>query len=249
MKPAFGTMNAKLAKTIARNAPHYQRIVEPFGDRGTFALFFEKRRPRQHILNLSDPLLFGAFQYVQSGNLSQLKQYDWVASPEAFDQAMAITAIDGPDAVYRFLYVKKFGMSMAPGEPPSFDVLTTGTDISNVLYSLPMMRAGLRGVTIVNDDPLSVMGSYGGAGTFLILLPATPEHTEAVKCRLTGLSGDVFFAAKVKDTEEVFSLAKSSGQLKVSAAKVASIMMNTYALVTNYDSGLVPVDPNQMTME
>lgn len=243
MKPPFGTMNATIAKTIAQNAPKYGRIVEPFGDGGTFALFVAKRRPREHILNILDPALFAAMTFVQgagAGDRASLKRLDWVASQETFDSVAAITATEGIDAFYRYLYVKKFGMQMDPTQPAIFDALKTGQDIRDALYALPMMKAGLKGVTISNDEPLSVI-SGGSSDTLWILLPKKPEDTDAVKSRVTGLSGSVFFAYKAKDSMEIIDAASQFGDMTVSAMSVASIMMSPYGIVTNFDSDLVPL--------
>jgi hypothetical protein len=247
VKPPFGALNATLAKTIAANAPRYKRIVEPFGDGGTFALHLAKRRPKQHILNVVDPELFAAFTAAQkatSGDMRRLKGMDWVGSQEAFDAAIGITATEGVEALYRFLYLKKFGMQMEPDQPMEFDLLTMGRDESDVLMGLPLMRALLKGVTILNDNPLAVMSSNGGA--FMILLPKTPEDADAVRGRLSGLGAEFFFAAKAKDATEVIDTAKSYSQYTVSALKAASIMMATYAVLSNYDSNLTPIDPAGM---
>jgi hypothetical protein len=247
VKPPFGTLNATLAKTIAANAPRYTRIVEPFGDGGTFALHLAKRRPRQHVLNVVDPELFAAFTAAQkatSGDLRRLKQMDWIGSQEAFDAAASITATEGVEALYRFLYLKKFGMVMGPDQPMEFDPLAVNRDESDVLMALPLMRSLLKGVTILNDDPLSVMSSNGGS--FMILLPKTPEDADAVRGRLGGLGGEFFFAAKAKDATEVLDAAKTYSQYTVSSLKAASIMMNTFTVVSNYDSKLTPIDPDGM---
>jgi hypothetical protein len=251
VKPPFGTLNATLAKTIAANSPRYRRIVEPFGDGGTFALHLAKRRPKQHVLNVVAPELFAAFttcQMATSGDLRRLKGMDWTGSPEAFDAAMSITATDGVEALYRFLYLKKFGMAMGPNQPMEFDLLAEGRDASDVLMGLPLMRALLKGVTILNDDPLSVMSSNGRSGTFMILLPKTPEDSDAVRGRLSGLGGEFFFAAKANDTAEVVDASKTYSQFNVSALKAASIMMATYAVVSNYSSSLPPIDSTAMKM-
>jgi hypothetical protein len=251
VKPPFGTLNATLAKTIAANAPKYRRIVEPFGDGGTFALHLAKRRPKEHVLNLVDPELFAAFvtaQKATSGDLRRLKRMDWVGSQEAFDAVIGITASEGVDALYRFLYLKKFGMAMGPDQPMEFDLLATGRDESDVLMGLPLMRALLKGVTVTNDDPLSVM-SNGGSGTFTILLPKTAEDAEAVRGRLSGLSGEFFFAAKAKDTAEVLDASKTYSQYTVSALKAASIMMATYTVLSNYASELTPIDSTLEVMK
>jgi hypothetical protein len=251
VKPPFGALNATLAKTIAANAPRYRRIVEPFGDGGTFGLHIAKRRPRQHVLNVVDPELFAAFTATQratSADLRRLKRLDWVGSQKAFDAVMSITATEGVEALHRFLYLKKFGMAMGPDQPMEFDLLAVGRDASDVLTGLPLMRALLKGVTITNDDPLSVMSSNSKSGTFMILLPKTPEDADAVRGRLSGLGGEFFFAAKVKDTAEVIDASKKYNQFNVSALKAASIMMATYAVVSNYDSELSPIDSTAMKM-
>ena len=245
MKPPFGTLNARLAETIISNAPKYRAISEPFGDGGTLALELAKRKPKTHNLNVEDESLFSVFLTVQKLSISdrkRLKGFDWVASSETFDKAVAITATEGPEFLYRFLYLKKVGMKMAgadPADPPQFDVLSAGDDVSDVLMGLPIMKVGLKGVTLTNDDPMT---HVSGGGDFLVLLPKKPEHVDAVKSRLGSLGGTFFFAEKVADGTEVIDLAKQYPTFIVSGQKVASIMMGSFAMVTNYDSGLVPID-------
>lgn len=242
VKPPFGTLNATLAKTIAANSPQYRRIVEPFGDGGTFALYFDKRRPREHVVNIVDPVLFAAMSFVQTAPKSQMnaiKRRDWTGSQEAFDAAMAVTATDGPDFFYRFLYTKKFGMSMKPGEEPTFDILSTGKDGRKHLWGLPLMQAGLKRVQLVNGDPFAVLS--GGQETFTILLPKKPEDAESAKSRLASISGPFFFAAKVKDAMEIVETAKQMADKNVTAITAASIMMNTMLTVWNYESDLEPL--------
>lgn len=253
MKPPFGTLNATLAKTILAKAPKYRRIVEPFGDGGTLALELAKKRPKEHVVNVVDEALFLALDFVQratSADLSRLKKFDWIGSPETFEAVSAITADSGPEMFYRWFYLKKFGMRMSadPEAPPTFDLLSTGLDLKMKLIGLPLMRVGLKGVTLLNEDPLAVLSRYG-AGSFLILLPKTPEHVEAVRGRLSGQGGDFFFAAKVADADVLVEDARKYSALKVAGKKVASIMMSTMSVIANYDTGLPAIDPAGMVME
>lgn len=244
MKPLFGAINQTVGKMIARNAPRYTKIVEPFGDKGTFALFVEKKPASNHIVNVVDEALFNAFLFAQSysnSDFSNLKKLDWVGSQETFDQVMSIPDIEGAQAFYKFVYLKKFGMKMPGADAPTFDVMSTGKDIKNSLFSLPMMKSLLKKVSFLNDDPLSLIPSDG----FMILTPPT-DQVDAVKAKLKGLSGEFFFAAKAKDSDAVVSDAESLPDLNVIGAKVASIMMASYSVITNFDSKLVPIDPAAM---
>lgn len=246
LKPLFGTLNATLSKTLVTNAPKYRRIVEPFGDSGTWALELKKRRPREHTLNIVDIDLFAAMSFVQNPSVadkSRIKSFDWISSQETFDKVAAITATEGPEQFYKFFYTKKFGMRMGPEELPTYDMLSQGKDIRPLLFALPLMKVGLRNVTLLNDDPLSVLGSAGGSDTFLILLPKEESDVTAVKGRLKGLGANVFFAVKVPDADEAFVWAKAFPD-QTSAITVPSIMLNKMAVVTNYPNKLVPLDPD-----
>lgn len=251
MKPTFGTLNATLAKIIIANAPKYTKITEPFGDGGSLALEMAKRKPKTHTVNIADEMRYSAFLTVQrlsGSDKKQLKGFDWVASQETFDSVLAITATEGPQLLYRFLYLKKFGMKMDPDPeaPPGYDILSTGRDASGVLMGLPMMKVALKGVTITNDDPMRHVAAGGGA--FLILLPKMPEHVEAVQAKLGSLGGEFFFAAKVADGLAVVETAKKFSQFNVMGQKAASIMMGTMAIITNYESKLEPIDADEMEM-
>ncbi len=248
MKPPFGTLNGKLAKMIISSAPKYTSITEPFGDGGSLALEMAKRKPKTHNLNIEDEILFGAFVTVQklsAGDRRRLKGFDWVGSSEAFDAASAITATEGPDFLYRFFYLKKFGMKMGkdPEAMPEFDVLSMGEDISSVLMGVPLMKSALKNVTITNDDP---MIHVTGGGAFLVLLPKKQEHVEAVQSRIGSLGGNFFFAAAVADGRAVIDAAKKYKNLNVLGAKISKIMMSTFEIITNYDSKLEPLDTAAM---
>jgi len=245
VKPLFGTLNATLSKTLAQNAPKYRRIVEPFGDGGTWALELKKRRPKEHTVNIVDPDLFAALTFVQNpsgADKARLKSFDWVSSQETFDKVMAITVTEGVEHFYKFFYVKKFGMRMSPEQPPTYDLLSQGKDIKPLLFGLPLMKVGLKRVTILNDDPISVMNSGGGSDTFLILLPKEESHVNSARQRLKSNSASVFFAVKVADGDEAFVWAKAFPE-QTSAITVPSIMLNKMAVVTTYPNKLVPLDP------
>lgn len=246
----FGALNASVAKAVTANAPkRYAKIVEPFGDGGTYALEMAKRKPRQHVVNVVDEILFAALvaaQTMSPAGRRQMSRFDWIASQETFDAVLAITATEGPELLYRFLYLKKFGMSMEPDAPPSFDVLSAGKDASSVLMGLPLMRAALKGVTITNEqDPLGLLGS-AGAGDFAVVLPSRPEDADAAEARLP--SSPFFFMRKVATAEDVLDRAKKHTSLRVAGKKVASIMMATTVVITNIESrgGITPIDPEGM---
>lgn len=250
MKPPFGTLNGTIAKAIAQNMPKgIKRISEPFAAGGTFALMLEKRRPKEHLVNIADEELFKAFEFVKSApsrEFRALKKFDWIGSPETFDQVMGISADSGPEFMYRWFYVKKFGMRMGtdPEAPPEFDILSTGADAWPHLLGLPIMRVALKVATLTNEDPLSAMG--GGADTFTILLPKAPEHVAAVRSRLSGMDGPTFFATKVLAAEALMDDAKTYGDRKVSPLQAASIMMATMSVVTNYDNALPALEFDAM---
>ena len=247
MTPPFGTLNATLAGTIIANAPKYRDISEPFGDGGTLALELAKRKPKTHQVNVEDERLYAAFLTVQrlsSADRRGLKRFDWIASRETFEDVLAITATEGPEFLYSFLYLKQVGMKMAaadPAGPPQFefDLLSDGEELSGILMGLPLMAAGLKNVTLTNDDPMDHV--VGGNG-FLILLPKTPAQIEAVQARLGSLGGEFFFAGKVADGMAVVDLATQFSQFTVSGRKIASIMMGSFAVITNYDSHLTPIN-------
>jgi len=244
MNPPFGTLNATLAQTIVRNAPKVSRWVEPFADGGTLALELRKKKPREHVVNIMDETLFSAFTFAQQAGGSDLravKKFDWVGSQETFDAAMAITATEGPEAFYRFLYTKKFGVKAADGSL-IFDLLSTGKNGEKHLIAMPLMRVGLKGVTLSNEDPFTVLGA-AGASDFLVLLPSKPDDIETVKGRLASLGGQFFFAAKVKDSAAIVDLANQLQKLHVGSVSAATIMMATLSAVWNYDSKLEPLPP------
>ena len=235
VKVPFGALNATIAKTILGNAPAYTRIIEPFGDGGTLALILKKRRPSSHLVNIENPELFAAISFAQgatSSDRNRLKSFDWIGSQETFDKVSGITAVDGIDAFYKFWYVKKLGTrDIDPEAPKIFDMLKSGHDSFPPLFGLPLMSVGLRGVELVNVDPLSV----NVQGGFAVLLPGKPEHIEAMRGRLASLSGDFFYGAKVKDTTQLIEMASNLKNLNVSPLAVASIMMASYSIVTNGD--------------
>lgn len=239
-------MNATIAKTIAQNSPKYRKIIEPFGDGGTYALYTAKKPAKEHVINIVDEVLYQAFIFVQglkSADRAKLKKLDWISSPETFESVSKITATEGAEALYRFLYVKNFGMRMDPEQPPVFDILTAGQDISHMANALPMMKAFLKRATITNDEPMSLI-TGADSDTFLILLPQTTEDSEAVQSRLGSIGGNVFCAYKVADETAVLAAVSKYSNMNVTAKKVASIMMSPMAIVSSYDSSLVPMNPD-----
>jgi len=128
---AFGELG--IAKTIAMNAPKYTRIVEPFADMGTVALYPGMKKPKEHIVNIEDETIFQIMLFMQgysAADKKALKSFDWVASQETFDAALAISATEGAEHFYRFFYLKKFGVKAKdPEQPPTFDALRLGDEM------------------------------------------------------------------------------------------------------------------------
>jgi len=243
---AFGDLG--IAKAIITNAPKYRKIVEPFADGGTLAMYLAKKKPKEHVVNIADETLFALYSFIQSltsADKKALKTKDWIADPDTFDQALAITATEGVDLYYRYFYLKAFGVKSKDMEsPPTFDWLKLGKDHKALLYTLPMARIGLKGVTLSNDDPLAVMSSASGADTFLVLTPKLPEHIDAVEAKLGGTSANFFYAKKSKSNDDIFSAVDSLGSsMNISAFAASSIMMATMEARTNYDSKLIPLEP------
>tara|TARA_R110001583_G_scaffold34551_1_gene115870 strand:- start:19782 stop:20540 length:759 start_codon:yes stop_codon:yes gene_type:complete len=247
---AFGEL--AIAKQVALAAPKYRRLVEPFGDYGTLALYPGKKKPKEHIVNCADETVFAIMSLLQSmtaGDKKRLKQYDWAASPETFDAAVSISATEGLELFYRYFYLKKFAAKAKdPEAPPAFDYLKLGHDMRAMLYTLPVARVGLKGVSLTNDDPISLLGN-GGPDTYMILLPKTPEHIAAVEGRLGGLGARFFYAKKSMSNDDLFeSVAANSGAMIVSTFAASSIMMAQMEVRTNYASRLTPLQtPEEMT--
>ncbi len=239
---AFGELG--IAKTVAMNVPKkIRRIVEPFGDRGTVALFPGMKRAKEHLVNVEDETLFAIFSFIQTLNSAdkrQLKGFDWVASPETFDAALAITATEGAELYYKFNYTGRFGERAAdPEEPPTLNDLRFGHDMKNILFTLPATRVGLKRVTLTNEDPLSVLNAAGGGGpgTFLVLVPHTPETVEAVEGRLGSLTTNYFYAKKSASNEELFEAVDAAvgSDVVVSTFADSTIMSATMQVRTNYE--------------
>lgn len=239
----FGALNTTMAKTIAENSPKYDKIIEPFGDGGTFALYLKKKKPKTHILNIVDEILFNAFVFIQNitgSEKSQLKKFDWIGTKETFDSVVKINATSGAQFFYNFLYIRHFGTRVEEGETPLFDVSKINEDISNKLFDIPLMRVALKGITIENDDPAKHINS--GGQTFLILLPKTPEDNELVRSKLNGISGNFFYSNKVKDFNIIIEDAESFNNLIVSPLSVASFMVGDFSVLKNYESKIEPID-------
>ncbi len=234
---AFGELG--LSKVIAMNAPKYSRIVEPFADGGTVAMYPGMKKPKEHIVNIEDEKIFGVMLFMQTFSVTDkknLKGRDWVASPEAFDAALATTATEGADLYYQFFYLKKFGIrSKDPEIPPTFNFLKLGLNISSLLFTLPMAKIGLKKATLTNEEPLSVFRGSGGSETFVVLVPKKPEHIEAVEAGLSGLGAQFFYAKKIKDPNDLIESANNSGDLIISLFTAATIKMTTMEVRTNYE--------------
>lgn len=247
VKPLFGSLNNTIAKTIALNNPNYSKIVEPFGDSGTYALFAEKKPAKQHIVNIVDEELLALLQFAQSysnSDFTTLKNENWNSDEDTFNQVQTISDIEGEKLMYKFLYNKWYGMSMAGSDEVSWDVLTLNENNKNKLFAFPLMKSLLKKVEFQNVEPMSLIPSDG----FMILIPDT-ENIENVKSKLPGLSGQFFFAGKANDGMAVVNDAQSMSNLNVHGQSVASIMMNTYSFITNYDSRMAKIDPMAYQMK
>jgi len=240
-----------IAKDIIEKAPKYKRIVEPFGDGGTLALYSEKKKPKEHIVNIEDEILFNLMLFIQglsSADKKRLKSFDWVSSPETFDSVLAINAVDGPDLFYRFFYLKHFGVKAKdPEQPPTYDWLTLGESAKKILDDLKSQRMGLKKVTLLNEDPIGVMSKGGGSDTFLVLLPKKPEHIDAVEARLNGMGGNFFYAKKSKSNDILFEDVAKNPNMFVSTLTASTIMAGTMEVRTNYESKQIqPIDLQAM---
>jgi len=238
----MGYKSLGIAKTIFEHAPKYTRIVEPFADNGTAALFLAKKPPKEHIVNLFDETSFILLSFIQNlsgSDKAALKGFDWVGSQETFDKVVSINATDGADFFYSFFYLKHFSIKQKdPEATPLFDLLKNGESAEKVLRALPTQKASLKKTTLVNDDPMAVFSKYSGSGNFLILAPKTSEDIDAVSGKLGSISADFFFAKKVIDNQTLFDDAAKNGQLKTSTINAATIMVATMEVVTNYDNKL-----------
>lgn len=243
MSVLFGSLNTTIAGTIAANSPKHTKIVEPFGDGGTYALYLKKKKPKEHILNIEDEVLFNAFIFIQnisSSEKSALKKKDWVSSKETFDAVLKINADQGVDFFYSWFYKRHFGSRVKEeGEIPEYDLSKIGVDISNKLFDIPLMVVGLKGVNIINEDPISVMNSANG---FLILLPKKPEHIESTESKLNSFTDDFYYSAKVADFSITIEAAELYTDLNVASQIIATIMMGNFSTITNYENKLKTID-------
>jgi len=230
---AFGELN--ISGAIARNAPKYTRIVEPFGDSGTFALYTKKKKPKEHVVNIEDEVRFNLFLFLQNHSASdkrRLKTFDWVSSPQTFENVLKITATEGADLYYRFFYLSKFGIkSKEEGVEPTYDPLKFGKDHKNIIFTLPVQKVGLKNVTLISEDSVNVINSGNG---FYILVPKTPEQMEAVEKKLP-LPQDFFYSKKSVDVEQLLESAEDQS-LFVSQFAQSSIMMQTMEVRTNFET-------------
>jgi len=128
-----------------------------------------------------------------------------------------------------------------PDSEVLFNPFGLGVDNKVHLYGLPLMRVALKGVTLINEDPMTVMNGSG----FLVLVPMLPDHVEAVKSRLSAISGDYIFLQKLKDKLDIIQMVKDMPDRYVSSIDAASIMMATMSIVTNYENGL-PLIPEEV---
>jgi len=236
-----------IASIVVKNAPKYRRIIEPYADNGTLSTYLKKKPPKEHVVNIVDEVKFGILTFIQGmtgSDKAALKSKDWVASPETFDQVVAITAVDGPDLFYRFFYMNMFAVRQKdPEAAPLFDWLKFGSDGRGMLFKLPTVRVGLKRATITNEDPLSVLRSASGADTFALVLPSLPEDIEAAEAALKGISSPFFFSKKSKSNDELLeSVKQNSGSMFVSSEAASTIMMATLEIRTNYEGKLKPLE-------
>lgn len=228
-----------ISKDIALNSPKYTKIIEPFGDSGTFMEYLAKKKPKEHIVNFENEDRFNEMLFVKDitgADKRNLKARDWVGSQEAFDKAVSITATEGIDFYYKRNYLQHFAIRQTgPEAEPVFDLLETGEDVKlKVLGNIPVLKGLLKNVTLLNEDPVSVMNQ---SGDFYILAPRTPEQIEAVDGKLATIGGDFFYLKKSKDNEELAETVKETKE-KVSVLTGATIMVNTFQIITNYDNKL-----------
>lgn len=256
IKPTFGTLNASIAKLIGENMPDHTVLVEPFGDGGTIAMHPRRKRSQRHVLNVSDPIKFAMIQFAKNltaGDKQILKRLDWISSEETFSQAATSQAEEGPELFWQVLYVKHFGLRLKDLEiPPQWNPLSIDENISDKIYGLPLMKAKLKKVEIINEeDPLSVMGGFGGGGVFWVLLPQKSEVAEEVKSRINSLGGTYMFIAKIEGPVQLLEMADEMKPVNVAPANVASIMMNMVSIVYNYEGGrdLQPIDLTKISTE
>ncbi|MFT8747120.1 hypothetical protein [Liquorilactobacillus nagelii] len=247
LKPLYGSMNSTLAKTIAMNNPNYSKIVEPFGDAGSYALYPQKKPAKQHIVNIQDEEMLAIMQFAQSysnSDFSTLKNENWNSDEETFNQVQTISDLDGEKLVYKHLYNKWYGMSMTDSDEVSWNMLTLNQNNKNKLFAFSLMKALLKPVEFQNVDPLSLIPSDG----FMILIPDS-QNIDSVKSKLTSISGLFFFAGKISDGSQAIQDAQTMSNLNVHGQEVASIMMNSYSMITNYDSRLSKIDPANYSMK
>lgn len=242
----------KSAKLIVENAPKYSTIVEPFGDSGSIAFELAKRKPKTHILNIEDAMTYQLMLFLQqisSSDKSSLKNKDWVSSEEAFNKVLSINAMDGPDSFYRWYYLRKFGISDMKNmeADPVYDWVTFGKDIKSIIYELPVMNISLKVVTISNDDPISMLKSYG-SDSFLILEPKKPEHVQSADSKVSGISSPFVYIKKNKSNEELI-LSAGGTKNKVSIISRGSVMPGRIEVMTNYDNKLEAVSDLLTTLK
>lgn len=245
---AFGELN--IAKLIAENSPKYGTIIEPFGDGGAFALYLKKKKPKQHILNYEDEELFKIMLIIQNmsgSDFKNLKSRDWIGNLDTFNKAVSISAVDGLDLFYRYFYLKHFSERQLDKEAtPIFDVLKNSVDIKLFLFDFKLTKVGLKGVTLINQESISVM-SMSGQNPFYILTPKTPEQQTSVESKLDGLN-NFFYAKKKKDNETLILDLKAEQNNFISVFAQSTIMMADMQIETNYESRLVPLEIETLEM-
>lgn len=233
----------KHAKYIIQNAPKYDKIVEPFGDNGSIAFELDKKRPSVHLLNVENEMIFNLFVFFQnlsSSDKSAIKSKDWISSQETFNTVLKISAMDGVDFFYRWMYLQNFGISDMKNmeTDPVWDWTSFGEDIKDKTYDLPLLKAGLKGVTLSLGDPIAFIGKASGTSTFLILNPKSTEQVAAVDAKVGSLTVPFWYQKKSKSNDELMQTAEAEKN-KVSRVNSGAVMPGTAQIITNYENKLI----------
>ena len=235
----------KMAKHISQNAPKYSRIVEPFGSYGTIAMESMIKKPKEHILNVEDLTIFTLMTFLKNITATDkraLKEKDWISSEETFNSVQTISATEGYDFYYKYIYNKNFG-SMAMGKGGAegtimYDWLTKDENIKNKLFEIPIMTMALKKSTITNEVFSSTLNSSMSSDTFLILTPKKPEEISACEQKIKSISNPFFYAKKSKSNDELLSVVNQENSLKISAVSAGAVMPGTAQVITNYENDL-----------
>src|SRR3990167_2434560 len=207
----------KMSKHIAQNAPKFSRIVEPFGSYGSICFENTMRKPKEHIVNVEYVIVFSLLSFLKnitSSDKKDLRSRDWVGSEVAFNTVSSITATDGIDFYYKYMYVREFGNMAMKGSAPMFDWTMAGEDIKNNLFDIQMQALSLKKITLTNENYSVALNGSMGVDTFVILTPKTPEEIAACESKLPSLSNPFFFSKKSKSIDDLLQ-AVNGTELKV----------------------------------